>query len=75
LKIFVTNFLGARVDSDGKMRCSVNLDATKTYRCSMSKNLDGGGVNMQTIPEKGKIDIEYALAILGEEDEVEDEVF
>jgi DNA polymerase I-like protein with 3'-5' exonuclease and polymerase domains len=75
LKIFVTNFLGARVDVDGRMRCSVNLDATKTYRCSMSKNLDGGGVNMQTIPEKGKIDIEYALAILGEEDEVEEEVF
>jgi hypothetical protein len=41
----------------------------------MSKNLDGGGVNMQTIPEKGKIDIEYALAILGEEEEVEEEVF
>lgn len=75
LKIFVTNFLGARVDKDGKMRCSVNLDATKTYRCSMSKNLDGGGVNMQTIPEKGKIDIEYALAILGEEDEIEEEIF
>ncbi len=76
LKIFVTNFLGAKVDWDSKMRCSVNLDATKTYRCSMSKNLDGAGVNMQTLPEKGKIDIEYALAILGEDDaDVEEEVF
>ena len=62
LGIFLSNFLLAPLDEDGRMRCSYNIggsasgkSAPKTYRLSSSENAFGGGANLQTIPsEKSK---------------------
>ena len=43
IKVFVTNFLSAKIDSDGKMRCDYNIAGTVTYRFSSRKNVFGGG--------------------------------
>ena len=74
IKVFVKTFLGAKVSPDGRMRCSYNVAGTKTYRLASRKNIDGGGLNLQNIPSKGKIKLHYALQELGqsEEDSQED---
>lgn len=59
---FVGDFILAKRDSDGRMRCSFNVggseagkSAPRTYRLSSSKNAFGSGANLQTIPsEKSK---------------------
>ena len=66
LQIWLKTFVLAKVDRDGRMRCSFNIAgnetkeqgeaerATKaapyTYRLSSSENAFGSGFNMQTIP-------------------------
>lgn len=62
LEKFLGDFVLAKRDADGRMRCSFNIggsesgkSAPKTYRLSSSKNAFGGGANLQTIPgEKSK---------------------
>ena len=62
LGIFLSNFLTAPLDSDGRMRCAYNIggsasgkSAPKTYRLSSSENAFGSGTNLQNIPsEKSK---------------------
>lgn len=62
LGIFLSNFVLARLDVDGRMRCSYNIggsasgkSAPKTYRLSSSKNAFDCGTNLQNIPsEKSK---------------------
>lgn len=59
---FLGDFVMAKRDHDGRMRCSFNIggsesgkSAPKTYRLSSSKNPFGSGANLQTIPsEKSK---------------------
>ena len=59
---FLGDFVLAKRDTDGRMRCSFNIggsesgkSAPKTYRLSSSKNPFGSGANLQTIPsEKSK---------------------
>ncbi len=59
---FKDEFILAKRDFDGRMRCSFNIggsesgkSAPKTYRLSSSKNAFGSGANLQTIPgEKSK---------------------
>lgn len=59
---FLGDFILAKLDRDGRMRCSFNIGgsekgktAPKTYRLSSSTNAFGGGANLQTIPsEKSK---------------------
>ena len=59
---FMGDFVMAKRDFDGRMRCSFNVggsesgkSAPKTYRLSSSKNAFGSGANLQTIPsEKSK---------------------
>lgn len=59
---FLGDFVLAKRDLDGRMRCSFNIggsesgkSAPKTYRLSSSKNAFGSGANLQTIPsEKSK---------------------
>lgn len=51
LKIFLSNFALAGVDSDGHIRCSYNISGTETFRFSSSKNVFGTGANLQTIPK------------------------
>jgi DNA polymerase I-like protein with 3'-5' exonuclease and polymerase domains len=43
IKVFVTNFLSAKLDDDGKMRCDYNIAGTVSYRFSSRKNVFGGG--------------------------------
>lgn len=62
LEIFLGTFILAKLDVDGRMRCSFNIggsesgkSAPKTYRLSSSKNPFDCGANLQTIPsEKSK---------------------
>jgi len=62
LEKFKEDFILAKRDVDGRMRCSFNIggsesgkSAPKTYRLSSSKNAFGSGANLQTIPsEKSK---------------------
>lgn len=62
LNKFLGDFILAKLDQDGRMRCSFNIGgsergktAPKTYRLSSSTNAFGGGANLQTIPsEKSK---------------------
>lgn len=56
LNVFLSTFVLAGLDVDGKMRCSYNPTGTETFRLSSSKNVFGSGCNLQTIPkgdEKG----------------------
>lgn len=44
--------LQSGVDDDGRMRASYNPSATETGRWSSSRNVFGGGTNLQTITER-----------------------
>lgn len=57
ISIFIGNFLNANVDPDRRIRCSYNLCGTVTYRLSSSKNRHGRGVNLQTLPSRGKLQL------------------
>lgn len=69
LGIFVSNFLMAPLDVDGRMRCAFNIggsesgkSAPKTYRLSSSENAFGGGANLQTIPSEKSKSVGKAVA-------------
>lgn len=51
LNIFLSNFVNAQLDRDHHIRCSYNISGTETFRFSSSKNVFGGGANLQTIPK------------------------
>lgn len=51
LGVFLSTFVEARVDVDGRMRCSFNIAGTETYRFSSSQNAFGSGLNLQNIPK------------------------
>lgn len=50
LSVFCSTFAEARVDVDGRMRCSYNIGGTETFRFSSSKNAFGAGLNLQNVP-------------------------
>jgi len=54
ISVFLSTFIDARLDSDGRMRCSFNIAGTETYRFSSSENAFGSGMNLQNIPVKEK---------------------
>ena len=54
LGVFLSTFVNAPVDTDGRMRCSFNIAGTETYRFSSSKNAFGSGLNLQNIPKGGE---------------------
>jgi hypothetical protein len=64
LSKFTSTFLGAKVDADGKMRTQYRISGTSTGRLASTKNVWGGGLNMQNLPEKGKVPIYYLLQLL-----------
>lgn len=78
LGIFLSNFILAPLDADGRMRCSYNIggsesgkSAPKTYRLSSSKNAFGSGTNLQNIPSEksksvGKAKARGSIAFLGD---------
>lgn len=51
LGVFLSTFVNAPLDIDGRIRCSFNIGGTETYRFSSSKNAFGSGLNMQNIPK------------------------
>lgn len=53
LGVFLSTFVNAPVDIDGRMRCSFNIAGTETYRFSSSANAFGSGLNLQNIPKGG----------------------
>lgn len=53
LGVFLSTFINAPLDTDGRMRCSFNIAGTETYRFSSSKNAFGSGLNLQNIPKGG----------------------
>lgn len=56
LGVFLSTFINAPVDIDGRMRCSFNIAGTETYRFSSSTNAFGTGLNLQNIPKGGGSD-------------------
>ena len=53
LGVFLSTFVNAPCDIDGRMRCSFNIAGTDTYRFSSSGNAFGSGMNLQNIPKGG----------------------
>lgn len=51
LGVFLSTFIEAPLDTDGRMRCSFNITGTETYRFSSSENAFGSGMNLQNIPK------------------------
>lgn len=49
--VFVSTFLNAKLDIDGRLRCSFNPCGTYTFRYSSSKNAFWTGTNLQNIPK------------------------
>jgi len=53
LGVFLSTFVNAPLDVDGRLRCSFNIAGTETYRFASSQNAFGSGLNMQNIPKGG----------------------
>lgn len=53
LSVFLSTFIEAPLDWDGRMRCRLNITGTETFRFSSTKNDFGTGMNMQNIPSGG----------------------
>jgi uracil-DNA glycosylase len=51
--VFLSTFLRAPLDIDGRIRCSFNIAGTETFRFSSSQNAFGSGLNLQNIPSGG----------------------
>lgn len=56
LGVFLSTFITASLDSDGRLRCSFNIGGTVTYRFSSSQNAFGSGLNLQNIPAGGAME-------------------
>lgn len=55
LGVFLSTFIEAPLDTDGRMRCSFNITGTNTYRFSSSENAFGSGMNLQNIPKGDEV--------------------
>lgn len=53
LGVFLSTFVLAALDTDGRMRTSYNICGTETFRFSSSENAFGSGTNLQNIPKGG----------------------
>ncbi|HKU52914.1 MAG TPA: hypothetical protein VJQ25_10635, partial [Nitrospira sp.] len=49
--VFLSHFIRAPLDPDGRMRCSFNPAGTETFRWSSSKNAYRRGSNLQNLPK------------------------
>lgn len=47
---FIERYLAAKVDADGRMRCSFDITGTRTWRLSSRQSIYGSGTNLQNIP-------------------------
>lgn len=56
LGVFLSSFVRAPLDVDGRMRTSYNICGTETFRFASSENAFGSGTNLQNIPKGGDDD-------------------
>lgn len=56
LGVFLSTFVNAPLDVDGRMRTSYNICGTETFRFSSSENAFGSGTNLQNVPKGGEDD-------------------
>jgi DNA polymerase-1 len=63
LGVFLSTFVKAPLDSDGRMRCSYNICGTETYRLSSSENAFGSGTNLQNVPKGNEAGDPDALSL------------
>lgn len=56
LGVFLSTFVQAPLDIDGRMRCSFKITGTETYRFASAQNAFGSGMNLQNIPKGGEED-------------------
>jgi len=54
LGVFLSTFVLAPLDIDGRMRTSYNICGTETFRFASSENAFGSGTNLQNIPKGGE---------------------
>lgn len=50
LGVFLSTFVLAPLDTDGRMRTAYNICGAETYRFSSSENAFGSGTNLQNVP-------------------------
>ena len=62
LGTFLSTFVLAPLDTDGRMRTSYNICGTETFRFSSSENPFGSGTNLQNVPMGGDSDEEDDFA-------------
>lgn len=63
LGVFLSTFIRAPLDADGRMRCSYNICGAETYRFSSSSNAFGGGTNLQNVPKGTSSDDPLSLSL------------
>lgn len=61
LGVFLSTFVLAPLDIDGRMRTSYNIAGTETFRFSSSENAFGSGTNLQNVPPGGEDDEGFEL--------------
>lgn len=49
--VFISTFINAELDTDGRMRCSFAVAGTESDRFKSSENAFGSGANLQNIPK------------------------
>lgn len=54
LGVFLSTFVRAPLDIDGKIRCMFKVGGTETYRFASTKNAFGSGMNLQNVPTGGE---------------------
>jgi DNA polymerase I-like protein with 3'-5' exonuclease and polymerase domains len=65
LNVFKSTFVEAVLDPDGRMRSSINLTGTETFRYSSSKSAFDTGCNMQTIPSGEASEVAFHCKLAG----------
>jgi DNA polymerase I-like protein with 3'-5' exonuclease and polymerase domains/uracil-DNA glycosylase len=67
LGVFLSTFVNAPLDIDGRMRTSYNICGTETFRFSSSKNAFGSGTNLQNVPkgDESSEDDDEEVSLLG----------
>lgn len=63
LGVFLSTFVLAPLDVDGRMRTSYNICGTETFRFSSSQNAFGSGTNLQNIPKGGDSEDDGGLTL------------
>ena len=61
--VFLSTFVSASLDVDGRMRCSYNIAGTDTYRFASRANAFGSGTNLQNIPSGGDMGGDFDLVL------------